>query len=72
MGAFFGQSAKISFDSFGCKKSFATFGYIFPKLHYFNQQKLHDMQNCHFYLSPYGHGQMPKFKILAFEAPKKN
>ncbi len=33
----------------GAKKSFATFGYVFQKSHYFNQQKLHDMQNCHFY-----------------------
>jgi hypothetical protein len=34
----------------GAKKSFATFGYVIQKLHYFNQQKLHGMQNCHFYL----------------------
>jgi hypothetical protein len=41
--AFVGQSAKISFDTFGCNKSFATLGYIFQKLHYFNQQKLHEL-----------------------------
>jgi hypothetical protein len=48
MGAFFGQSTKISFDTFGCKKSFGTFGSVFQKSHFFHQQKLHDKQNCHF------------------------
>jgi hypothetical protein len=43
MGAFVGQSAKISLDTLGCKKSLATFGYVFQKLHYFNQQKLHEL-----------------------------
>jgi hypothetical protein len=43
MGASFGQSAKISFDTFGCKNGFATFGYVFQNLHYFNQQKLHEL-----------------------------
>jgi hypothetical protein len=43
MCAFFGQSAKKSFDTFGCKKGFCTFGLVFQKTHFFNQQILHEL-----------------------------
>jgi hypothetical protein len=40
MGAFFGQSAKISFDTFGCKKKFCYFWVRFSKIALFQPAKI--------------------------------
>jgi hypothetical protein len=50
MGSFWVQSSKFIFVLLSAKISFCTLESAFQKLHYFNQQKLHDMQNYHFYI----------------------
>jgi hypothetical protein len=40
MGAFFGQSAKISFDTFGCKNKFCYFWVRFSKIALFQPAKV--------------------------------